>query len=78
MPKENIEILLKLHEELVSNTDATKEIRRDIISLKEQVKFTNGKVRLHTKILLVVGAITATLLITSGDEKIIKIVNLFL
>lgn len=78
MPEQHIEILLKLHEELVSNTQATKEMKNDIVALKEQVRFTNGKVRLHTKILLVVGAIVATLLITSDNGKVVEIVKLFI
>lgn len=58
--------------------DFREENQKDMAEINERVKITNGKVKLHTKILLIVGAVLATLLITNGDEKIIKIINLFL
>jgi hypothetical protein len=42
-------------------------IDKKIDGVIAQVKFTNGKVKLHEKILLVVGAIVFTLLIVNGS-----------
>jgi vacuolar-type H+-ATPase catalytic subunit A/Vma1 len=36
--------------------------------LLTQVTYTNGQVKLHAKVLLVVGSILATLLVTNGSE----------
>jgi DNA-binding transcriptional regulator GbsR (MarR family) len=37
-------------------------------SIKKQVEYTNGKVKTHQRILLVVGAVLATLLVTNSSE----------
>lgn len=78
MNDQHTEILLGIQKELSTNTEATKNIQKDIASLNTKVAFTNGKVRLHTKILLIVGAVVATLLITNGNENVIKILKLFI
>lgn len=65
-----------------------KDIRDDISSIKDEnlkahaglnanQKKTNGNVLMHTKILLVFGAVIATLLITNGSE-LIKIFHLII
>jgi hypothetical protein len=82
MNEEHVEILLGIQKEVSTNTESLKnvkdEIKGEIVALKKQVTFTNGKVRLHSKILLVVGAVLATLLVTSGNERVIEIFKLFI
>jgi len=46
------------------------DLKQDMLDIKEQTIFTNGKVRLHSKILLVVGTAILMLLATSGSEFI--------
>jgi DNA-binding transcriptional regulator GbsR (MarR family) len=36
--------------------------------ISAQVEYTNGQVKLHTKVLLIVGAVLATLLVTNSSE----------
>lgn len=38
--------------------------------LAEKVTYTNGKVKLHTKILLIVGCVVGTMLVMSGSELV--------
>lgn len=45
--------------------------------IKNQVTYTNGQVKFHAKLLLVVGAVTGTLLITNGSE-LIQVFKLFI
>jgi hypothetical protein len=77
MSEEHTQILLGIQKELSTNTEATKSIQKDMVDVKTQVAFTNGKVKLHTKIMLVTGAVLATYFVMSGNEKIISIFKLF-
>ena len=78
MKDKYLDILLGIQNELSTNTSETKELKSKVESLDAKVSYTNGKVRLHTKILLVVGAVLATLLLTSDNKEIIEIVKLFI
>ena len=53
--------------------------RQDIAleKIDSQVAYTNGQVKFHAKLLLVVGAVTGTLLITNGSE-LIQVFKLFI
>ena len=46
------------------------DVRKDIKEIKVQVTAINGKVKMITKVGLVLGAIVGTLLITNGSEVI--------
>lgn len=46
------------------------DVRKDIKEIKVQVTAINGKVKMITKVGLVLGAVVGTLLITNGSEVI--------
>ncbi len=45
-------------------------IKKELCEIKKLATATNGKVRNHTKVLLVVGAILGTLLTTNGSDLV--------
>ena len=48
--------------------EAVKGVDSKVIELNKKVSYTNGRVRRHEKILLVVGTAVAVLLIVSGSK----------
>lgn len=47
-----------------------KDFKAQLTRIEAQTTKTNGTVRWHTRVLLVVGAVIATLLVTNGSELI--------
>ena len=60
----------KDHEEQINLKNQMDAIHEKLDTIIEKVNYTNGTVRLHTKILYVVGAVAGTLLITNGSPFI--------
>jgi predicted transcriptional regulator len=57
----------KDHEEQLTIKNEMESIHEKLDTIIEKVEYTNGTVRLHTKILYIVGAVAGTLLITNGS-----------
>ena len=53
-----------------------KHIKEKLDSIENLATNTNGKVRMHTKLFIGLGAVTGTLLVTNGSEliKIFKLI----
>lgn len=69
----NLEITL-MFDEIKSKLEEHGKTHKEIL---DQVTFTNGKVKLITKWLLILGSVSATLLVTNGSETI-SILKLFI